>query len=196
MATSRKSPTHLLIPILAALVAIGVSAAAPAEGRPTCLGKPVTIMGTSASEHINGTGAADVIYAGHGNDVVQGKQGNDRVCGGDGDDELHGGEGVQDRISGDEGEDFLDGRRGFDRDKMDGGAGNDVILGANVLVGGAGDDRLEVVSYSGDSHTDSLSGGSGDDSLIGDGNGDHLDGGADTDSCSGAGGSGTVVNCE
>ena len=195
MTITRNSLTHLLLLTLVSGFA-AMAIADPASSGMRCFGKPVTISGTSGNDQIDATNGNDVIYAGRGNDVVQGRKGSDRVCGGGGDDELHGGEGRKDWVEGGSGADFLDGRRGFDRDVMVGGRGNDEALGGNILKGGPGNDYLEVVAYAGDLRNDDLSGGPGNDSLLSDGGADRLDGGDDTDDCSGAGGGGTVVNCE
>lgn len=178
MTISRSTSAYLSILLAGATVIVMLAMTSAARSTTTCLSKPVTITGTPGDDHLSGTRGNDVIDAGEGEDVVQGKLGNDRVCGSGGDDELHGGEGRKDRLDGGDGDDFLDGRRGFDADRMFGGPGNDRIWGANHLNGGPGNDELEVISYSGDPHRDTL------------------DGGTDVDSCVGDSGNDTLVNCE
>ena len=126
-----------------------------------------------------------------GNDEVGGSDGRDTLYGGLGADNLSGGPGTQDLanyssrtadltirmgpsgagISGEEGEgDSLP----TDTEKVNGGDGNDLIVGTgrfNSLWGGPGNDTLSgeggndfLIGFDGD---DELNGGSGDDTMIG-----------------------------
>ncbi|WP_205471241.1 calcium-binding protein [Nocardioides sp. SYSU D00038] len=105
-------------------------AASPAEAAVvTCQGQRATIVGTPRADLITGTSGRDVIAALGGDDRVDGRGGDDLVCGGRGADRLLGGRGA-DRLLGGQA------RLGFDR----GGA----FLVPDVLVGGPGDDRLDV----------------------------------------------------
>jgi Ca2+-binding RTX toxin-like protein len=108
--------------------------------RPTCFGRPATILGTDWDDDIVGTASGDVIVAGDGNDVVRAGRGVDFVCGGLGDDRIVGGPNPNvggfdrdpprgDRLSGEEGDDYI----------VDGGGGF-----SDVLRGGPGDDRLRT----------------------------------------------------
>jgi Ca2+-binding RTX toxin-like protein len=106
----------------------GETGAAPAGGT-TCDGQVATIVGTDGADVLTGTPGRDVIAALGGNDTLVGLGGDDRLCG------------------------------GFGRDRLSGGPGADVLLGGkdwlhvdeegsserlgDLLVGGAGDDRLE-----------------------------------------------------
>ncbi len=72
-------------------------------------------------------GAADTVYAGSGHDIVLGQQGDDLLLGQDGDDDLIGGHNVAG------GADELDLISGFN-DRIDGGAGHDVIAGDNAVI--------------------------------------------------------------
>ena len=104
-------------------------------------------------------GAASDVDAGPGNDFVGLYDGDDAVAGGEGDDQIYGGHG-NDRIDGGPGKDeihgdygsFVEGERVFE--DLD-GAGNDVI------DGGSGDDRLE-----GNGGADVLVGGAGEDTAL------------------------------
>ena len=102
-------------------------------GRPTCEGRPATVIGTAAADRLTGTRGPDVIVGLGGADRISGLGGADVVCAGPGDDVVSGGAG-NDTLLGQAGRDRLDGGRG--RDRLRGGAGLD------RLVGGPGRDRL------------------------------------------------------
>ncbi len=79
---------------------------------------------------------------------------------------------------------------------MNGGAGNDILVGSdvgNVLNGQGGNDQI-----SGNASTDQLNGGDGDDTINPGSGNDAVDGGAGTNTVdyasSGAGGVGVTVN--
>lgn len=98
-------------------------AQAPPPPGLTCLGWPVTIVGTNAAgETIRGTPGDDVIHGLGGNDLIFGFDGNDVICGGSGNDTIYAGRG-DDRISGDAGIDRLFGGSGDD--SIEGGTGKD-----------------------------------------------------------------------
>jgi Ca2+-binding RTX toxin-like protein len=130
-------------------------------------------------ENVLGGTGADTITGTTGNNVLNGGAGNDNISGNDGDDTLIGGAGT-DTLNGGNGIDTVDYSYGSvaqtinlsltasqtissgDADTITnvenvvGGSGNDTITGstvANILNGGAGDDRL--------------TGGAGDDTIIG-----------------------------
>jgi uncharacterized delta-60 repeat protein len=85
--------------------------------RPTCQGRPATIVGTDGDDTLIGTPVDDVIVGLKGNDVIDGKGGKDFLCGAVGNDTL----------SGDLGDDSLIGATG--NDNLDGGVGRDVLSG-------------------------------------------------------------------
>jgi CSLREA domain-containing protein len=119
----------------------------PAEVQ--CLGRNVTITGTSGADVLTGTTKRDVIRALGGDDVVDALGGNDRVCAGGGNDrvigragndQVTGGSG-NDRTIGHGGDDLLRGQGG--RDRLKGKGGNDTLRGGakpDRLNGGAGTD--------------------------------------------------------
>lgn len=114
-----------------------------------CLGRPVTITGTSGNDVLTGTGKRDVIRALGGDDVIDALGGNDRVCPGAGNDRVNGRSGKDlvaggsgnDRVIGAGGDDDLRGQGG--RDRLRGKGGNDILRGGpepDNLNGGAGTD--------------------------------------------------------
>jgi Ca2+-binding RTX toxin-like protein len=112
--------------------------------RPSCFGRPATVIGTAGNDVLRGTPGDDVIAGLEGNDVINGLGGNDLICGGDGNDVLTSGAG---------------------NDRLDGGAGNDVLnagTGSDILLGGPGNDVLNAGSGN-----DTLDGGEGNDACNG-----------------------------
>jgi Ca2+-binding RTX toxin-like protein len=104
---------------------------------------------------ITGSGGNDAILGGEENDSISGGNGRDRIFGGAGDDDLFG------AAQGD----YIDGQ--FGADTIRGGGGGDRLYAGNdesgdVVVGGAGNDIIVDISY-GLAHSDTLSGGSGED---------------------------------
>ncbi|MEZ5099239.1 MAG: hypothetical protein R3C15_05440 [Thermoleophilia bacterium] len=107
-----------------------------------------------------GSASLDTVLGGAGNDVLRGGAQDDTLLGGTGDDRLDGGTG-RDLLAGGPGDDRLVGgpaavvRWQRDLDRLDGGAGDDVLRGGargdvllgragrDVLVGGAGRDELD-----------------------------------------------------
>ncbi|WP_122317458.1 calcium-binding protein [Pseudomonas cichorii] len=154
------------------------------------------IEGTEKDDAIQGHVDDDVIAAGAGNDYVDAGDGNDVVNGGDGNDTLYGSSG-NDTLNGDNGDDLLIGGSGLDTllggagndtlqgyGLLDGGSGDDLLegsgellggdgqdilrgQGSDTLSGGAGNDVLEAYSTPWIRNTNTLSGGTGDDSLYG-----------------------------
>jgi CSLREA domain-containing protein len=132
----------------------------PAPGGPRCLGRPVTLDGTTGDDRLMGTAGPDSIRAKRGNDSVSALPRSDTVCGGPGADSIRGGPGPDrvsgqadddrtgggrgpDSVSGNAGNDRLRGARG--RDRLHGGAGNDILGGGpgfDVCRGGPGADRF------------------------------------------------------
>ncbi|GIG28396.1 beta strand repeat-containing protein [Cellulomonas marina] len=149
--------------------------AAPAQAATTCLGKTVTITGTSGADTLTGTSGDDVIDAGAGDDTVTGGGGNDTVCGGDGADTLDGGTG---------------------NDTVDGGAGTDTwsfasattAVTASLATGtssGAGTDKgTTLENLRGGTGADTLTGSTGTNTIEGGAGNDRLDGGSGTDTVS------------
>jgi Tol biopolymer transport system component len=101
------------------------------DAKPTCAGKPATIVGTGGDDVIAGTPGSDVIVAGAGNDTIHGAAGNDTVCGNTGNDQVFG-NGGNDRIIGGAGNDALHGGIGFDR--CNGGTGTDTAVNCETRL--------------------------------------------------------------
>jgi Ca2+-binding RTX toxin-like protein len=125
------------------------------------------ICGFGGNDTLRGRGGADVLYGGRGGDELNGGVGPDVMFGGtgsdglnpgDGDDTARGGRGNDayfgsagdDRVSGGPGRDFL-WEVGGGIDLLRGGPALDCLFtddlhGADVIVGGAGNDRWEADS--------------------------------------------------
>ncbi|HRK57000.1 MAG TPA: calcium-binding protein, partial [Burkholderiaceae bacterium] len=113
--------------------------------------------GTDSSESLRGSSSKD---------VIEGRGGNDYIVAGDGDNVIHGGDGA-DNISAGSGHDLISGGAGDDylydvqgKNVLLGGAGNDRISGSGVLMGGAGNDVIESASGSADTIVFNLGDGS------------------------------------
>jgi Ca2+-binding RTX toxin-like protein len=135
-----------------ALAVLVVASAGDAKSRPTCFGKPATIVGTNHHDVISATRGKDVIAALDGKDVIKAKNtrvnhGEDVVCGGAGDD----------KITGNNERNVLIGERG--NDVIKGGPGNDLVVGDNANPKG---------SVSGGTSRDNLNGTGGKDFMVGD----------------------------
>ena len=157
-----------------------------AQERPTCQGKPATIVGTDLGERLAGTAGEDVIVGGAGNDVISGRAQNDIICAGSGDDVVAGGEGP-DFLIGADGNDRLDGEGEFDA--LDGGPGDDQLEGGSGSEARSRVLREDGIRYEGGIRggpgRDVLSGGDGTDYLMGEDGPDRLDGGAEWDALEG-----------
>jgi Ca2+-binding RTX toxin-like protein len=124
------------------------------------------IHGGDGDDKINGGGSADILFGDAGKDTIYGSDGNDQIHGGADNDQLHG-EGGDDTIHGDAGNDTFYG--GIGQDTLIGGEGNDQVYGQDgndTLIGGAGNDKLDggtgndtIVAGAGDT----VVGGTGDD---------------------------------
>ncbi len=177
------------------------------------------IVGTEGADVLIGTALADQILGLGGVDLLVGLDGNDTLLGGNDGDSIFGDEGAgfalivgvfgNDSLDGGGGDDFLDG--GLLADTLQGGSGDDVLVGgpndvpndivvigappqildgADLLDGGAGNDTLF-----GGGNNDTLFGGDGADSLFGENGRDVLVGGAGNDTLTGGVGDvGFVVN--
>jgi RTX calcium-binding nonapeptide repeat (4 copies) len=114
---------------------------APPTARPTCMGRPATMIGTRLGETFRGTPRADVILGLGGDDTVLGRGGRDVLCGGSGDDVIRGGADA-DRLNGQSGNDLVDGGAG--PDVLFGGAGRDVLRGRRGSDRGSGGPGRDV----------------------------------------------------
>lgn len=149
------------------------------------------------------------LIGGAGNDTLTSGSGTDSLVGGDGDDKLVGGSG-SDTLNGEAGADTLTGADGLDQ--LDGGEGSDLVAetaNANMtladelliigsvtetlvsierafLTGGVGNNVLNAAGFTLGNVT--LSGGSGNDSLLGTAFDDSLDGGSGKDTLQGSDG--------
>ena len=164
--------------LLAAVVWLASATVGAARAKPTCFGKPATIVGTNHRDVISGTGHRDVIVVRAGNDVIKAtgpkaNHGKDVICGGPGDDRIFG-NGDDEKISGGPGNDRISGGHGDDLIVGDnygeagesGRAGRDHILGGfdrDFIVG----DNLSRGDASGAS-PDWIGGNAGGDTVIGD----------------------------
>jgi Ca2+-binding RTX toxin-like protein len=171
------------------------------------------VVGESDRDQIFGQRGDDVVHAGAGDDYVEGNQGTDELFGGAGDDDLIGGSSsrVGKPLTGDRLTDRLvdvvdKSAAGVEDegDTIDGGAGDDVMLGDNGRITRPGSDSrvntsqlptyrevaMADTSGKGFYGSDTMSGGAGEDILYGQlddsgpgslGEGDELNGGADSD---------------
>ena len=116
------------------------------------------IYGFDGNDTLHGLGDNDWLDAGDGDDTVYGDAGDDNIFGGAGADKLYGGLGNDNIV------DFDPGDTNFDRQFVDGGAGNDRIdvkadEGFGEALGGSGDDVIRFVADG----SSGVSGGSGND---------------------------------
>ena len=137
----------------------------------------------------------DTIVGGEGNDLINGGQGSNDLSGGEGDDIIRFGGTGDSTVTGGNGDDFLDGSflnddmnyyyyYGRNAADIDGGSGNDTVLGTNGADVIAGQDGNDSVLAGGG--TDEIFGGDGDDILTGGRQNDTIDGGAGDDFIFGA----------
>ncbi|HMJ37085.1 MAG TPA: hypothetical protein VK501_24485 [Baekduia sp.] len=154
------------------------------DGNDTLEGGPYDdhLDGGSGDDRLTGSSGNDALGGGDGLDTAYAGTGDDRVHGGPGDDRLDGGVG-DDRLYGDAGNDYLDGGAFGNDARLYGGDGDDTIHGGRgsdrLIKGNAGNDKLY-----GESGTEHVLGGDGD---------DLIDGGAARDLLEGNNGSDTVV---
>jgi Ca2+-binding RTX toxin-like protein len=158
------------------------------------------LTGDAQDNWLLGLDGDDKLYGGDGGDQLDGDVGNDYLNGGDGNNFLDGGDG-NDVLVGGSGDDYFEGGVGIDTaDYSDaaggitqrlggatwlptGGAGTDVLLDIENLVGSAYAD-----SFFGSNDANTLKGGLGTDELYGGGGDDYLFGGGDNDILTGDGG--------
>jgi Ca2+-binding RTX toxin-like protein len=172
------------------------------------------LLGMAGNDSVGGLGGDDTLSAGTGNNTVAGGDGTDRLVDVTADLTLTDahltafdkfGAAHETALSGIEladlggaaSDDFLDARAFSGRVTLDGGAGNDALVGAgnpvvfppgeglttglnafprNELIGGSGNDQIF-----GSDFDDRILGGDGDDRLVSDAGNDTMDGGAGTD---------------
>ncbi|WP_170293931.1 calcium-binding protein [Paracoccus limosus] len=135
-----------------------------------------TINGFAGNDLIYGLSGLDLIYGGPGNDTIYGGEGRDTISGGPGDDDLYGGSQVDTLlIRADQGTYRID---LSSTQRQDTGQGRDVIIGFEV-VKAVGTANFWIRGSRGISET--LQGGSGNDTLISGGDLDFLQGGAGND---------------
>jgi Ca2+-binding RTX toxin-like protein len=140
---------------------------------------PDNITGTAQADVIKTLGGFDTVDAGAGDDVIEGGAGGGSFAGGPGNDSLTGGIDGE-TLNGGAGDDVIRGGGGNDQlqeleggnDQLFGEDGDDNIfvsralgfLGTLVLDGGAGNDTIQVQSYSTAAAT--VAGGSGNDTIV------------------------------
>ncbi|MEP5729658.1 MAG: tandem-95 repeat protein [Sulfitobacter sp.] len=166
-----------------------------------------TITTGDDADTITGGDGNDVIDGGIDDDVIDGNGDDDRIVGGEGDDTISGGQGNDTIYAGNDPDgigDLLDIEdeasddapfspdRNPDngRDSVDGGAGDDLIFGADdddTLNGGSGNDTID-----GEIDDDIINGNIGDDSLIGGQGDDSVSGGQGNDTLEGDEGDDTL----
>src|SRR6266487_454263 len=88
MTSIHRSLRPLAIALAAAIAAWLLTAvlAHGAKAKPTCFGKPATVVGTPGKDHLKTGPGNDVVAGLGGNDFIGTGSGNDLVCGGSGDD--------------------------------------------------------------------------------------------------------------
>lgn len=162
------------------------------------------LLGGAGDDELYGLGGNDTLDGGIGADLLDGGQGDDTIAGGDGNDTIIGGDGA-DYVTGGQGDDVIDTSGsastnlpdlGFpsynglsavpedpdiydDRDTVNGGDGNDVILtgdDVDTIMGGAGQDTID-----GGLDADIIDGGADNDLIIGGEGSDIIDGGTGDD---------------
>jgi Ca2+-binding RTX toxin-like protein len=145
---------------------------------------PNALFGGDGNDGFDGKGGDDTLNGGDGNDVIWGKGGKDTIAAGDGADTITGGDGP-DWISAWTGVDTVtyDDHTACVTVTLDGtandgaaGEGDNVLPGAEKIVGGSGGDTL-----TGDGGPNTIVGGKGVDTLNGLGGADQLDGGPGKD---------------
>lgn len=152
------------------------------------------IYGGDGNDSIQTGDDADFIDGGADNDTIDAGIDDDTIHGGTGDDSIIGGHG-SDSILGQDGDDYIDASSSTilyadepdefdpvpenDRDYVNGGMGNDTILGGDdddTIYGGQGNDVID-----GGIDEDSIYAGVGDDTITGGHGSDWVDGGSGND---------------
>jgi len=175
-----------------------------------------TLFGDIGNDSLYGGNGGDLLYGGMGHDYLDGGADGDSLFGGDGRDVISGGDGA-DYINADYEKEYLRtaGQTDIyaaidsqlhDRDTIDAGSGDDIVIGGggiDLIHAGDGDDvvmgdsEIEAVESQGniqffvdeENHgDDTVYGEAGDDTLYGDYGSDILDGGIDNDTLNGGSG--------
>ncbi|RJF94507.1 DUF4394 domain-containing protein [Oleomonas cavernae] len=171
----------------------------------TSAGGAETVKGLGGNDTLTGSDAIDILFGGLGNDTLTGLGGNDRLLGQDGNDTLAGGLG-DDRIDGGAGIDTASYATAAGTLLIDlainglaqaTGQGNDILLGVENLIGSAFNDVLRGAngaanSLTGGTGNDTLEGRSGDDTLAGGVGNDTALGGLGNDTLTGGDGDDTL----
>ena len=135
--------------------------------------------GGSGNDTLNGNSSANVLDGGAGIDILNGAAGNDILLGGGDNDTLNGDAG-NDTLDGGAGADILDGGADIDTADFSGGTNTQTInLGTNINIGGYahGDTLFNIENIKGSlTHTDRITGNSGNNTLEGQGGFDQLRG--------------------
>jgi Ca2+-binding RTX toxin-like protein len=138
------------------------------------------VTGGAANDTITGSEGANLLKGSAGADSLRGVDGNDTLNGGPGNDVLEGGAGIDTAVYDTTTIVAVDLRLEAVQDT---GAGHDILIGIENLVGGSAGDRL-----TGNSGANTLVGNSGGDLMIGDAGDDLLDGGKGNDRLEGGDG--------
>lgn len=133
--------------IVGALFSLIGSHPASADGTPTCAGLPATLVGTARADKLVGTSGDDVIVGLARNDVIDGRGGDDVICGGRGADTLFGRSGTDELQGGGSRIVRGDGQVIYYRDRLVGGAGDDVLDPG--FDGGTHETRWDLLDFSG-----------------------------------------------
>ncbi|WP_342116888.1 type I secretion C-terminal target domain-containing protein [Pseudoduganella sp. OTU4001] len=132
-----------------------------------------TLNGGDGNDTLRGGGGNDILFGGSGNDSLKGEADNDVLDGGLGDDTLDGGAG-DDSLRDDTGSNTMLGGDGKDiiyagggLNRIDSGAGDDNITAwsGDIILGGDGDDQINVQMIAGQ-RDGSADGGAGWDRII------------------------------
>ncbi|MCC0806279.1 calcium-binding protein [Methylobacterium sp. W2] len=112
-------------------------------------------MATKGNDLIIGSNRNDKLFGLGGDDIIRGGEGNDFLVGGDGSNEIYGGNGNDIIFANLEGRLRANPRLYMDptdwaTSAIEGGAGNDIIVGVGVLNGGEGDDIIFLGIRSGE----------------------------------------------
>ncbi len=160
------------------------------------------LSGSIGADTIHGGNSGDLINGDEGEDILFGDQGADTINGGGGDDTIDGGLSSGDVLNGGDGNDIILG--GYGNDMIDGGDGHDTVdysgFGGNITVnltnngspqtaGGAGVDVIiNVESIIGGDFADRLTGTTGVNSIVGGSGSDRIFGLGGDDVLQGEGG--------
>ena len=147
--------------------------------------------------NIDGDVGNDAITGSAGNDLIIGGAGSDILAGGAGDDifQINGNDTAYDRFQGDTGYDFIQGGNGDDIirmnifsgastvEKIDGGAGNNVISGTqyNDTLDLSGTYLVNIANIDAGAGNDAITGSAGNDLIVGGAGSDVLAGGLGND---------------